>query len=115
MQPSIEPERPPLRVDDGGTVRIGATRVTLQTVVHAYQDGSSPEQIVLQYPSLSLADVYGVIAWYLRHTREVDDYLANQQREADELRKKIEANPDMQRIRQRLLAHRASIAGTRHA
>jgi uncharacterized protein (DUF433 family) len=59
-------------------VRIGATRVTLQTIVHACQDGSSPEQIVLQYPSLSLADVHGVIAWYLRHAREVDDYLAVQ-------------------------------------
>lgn len=115
MALAIETEQPPLRIDDQGTVRIGGTRVTLETVVHAYQDGSTPEQIVLQYSALALAEVYAVIAYYLRHTAQVDHYLAQSQREADELRATIESNPDMQRIRQRLLARKTAAQGARQA
>ena len=112
MPLSLETVHPPLRIDENGIVRIGQTRVTLETVVHAYQDGSTAEQILLQYSALSLADVHAVIAYYLRHTAQVDAYLAEQQRDADEIRRKIESNPDMQQIRQRLLARKAGF-GTR--
>ena len=115
MPLAIETERPPIRVDERGSARVGATRVTLETVIDAYQDGSTPEQIVLQYPSLSLADVYAVIGYYLRHTEQVDAYLAGQRRDADELRRTIEANPDMQRIRRQLLARKSSGGGARPA
>src|SRR5947208_1155353 len=106
MALAIETESPPLRVDDHGTVRVGTTRLTLDTVIGSYKDGATPEQIVLQYPALSLADAYAAIGYYLRHAGEVDAYLAQGRREAEDLRRNIESNPDMQQIRQRLLQRR---------
>jgi uncharacterized protein (DUF433 family) len=95
----------PLRVDETGTVRIGQTRVILELVIHAFRDGATPEQIVQDYDTLNLADVYTVIGYYLHHRNDVDAYLARRARAADELRVKIEASqrhlPD---IRARLLA-----------
>lgn len=111
MPLTIHPDTPPLRVDDTGTVRVGPTRVILEVVIQAFQDGATPEQIVQDYDTLELADVYDVIAYYLRHRSEVDAYLAQRATEAEELRRRVEATqrhlPD---IRQRLLAAQAKKA-----
>jgi hypothetical protein len=53
---------------------------------------------------VSLADVYAVIAYYLRHRSEVDEYLGNRVREHAELRREIEGRPEYQELRERLLA-----------
>jgi uncharacterized protein (DUF433 family) len=103
--PAAEP--PPLKVDAEGTVRVRGTRVTLDTVVGAFNDGSTAEEIMLQYPSLKLADVYGVIAYYLRHREEVDTFLLEQRLEAEEIRRKIEEVCPPDGYRERLLARRA--------
>jgi hypothetical protein len=50
----IETEPIPLEADADGVVRVGGTRVTLDTVVAAFKDGATAEEIVYQYPSLSL-------------------------------------------------------------
>ena len=71
-------EAPPIR-EAGGVLCINQTGVTLETVIWAFQQGSTPEDIVDQFPSLTLADVYDVIAYYLRHRDEIDRYLAVQQ------------------------------------
>lgn|SRR2546425_7549632 len=71
-------EIPPIREADGA-FRVGRTGVTLETVLWAFQQGATPEDIVDQFPSLVLADVYEVIAYYLRHRDEIDAYLAQQQ------------------------------------
>jgi uncharacterized protein (DUF433 family) len=107
MTVTIQPESPPLRIDESGAVRVGSSRVHLVLVVEAFQDGATPEEIVLQYPALSLADVYAVIAYYLRHKAEVDEYVAEYNRQADEVRARIEARQkDLPDIRSRLLARR---------
>jgi len=108
MSLSIEAEPLPLRIDRDGTVRVGGTRVTLDTIVGAFLQGAAAEEIAQQYPTVSLGDVYAVVAYYLRHRAEVDEYLAERQREAESLRKEIEANLDRSIIRERLLARRAS-------
>lgn len=65
---------------------------------------NTPETIVERFPSLQLADVYAVIASYLRHKMEVDAYLGRRQQEAAEMRAKVEATQkDRQLIRKRLL------------
>ncbi len=51
----------PLTVDDDGVIRVGRTHVTLDTVITAFLDGATAEEIAQQYPSLDLADVYSVI------------------------------------------------------
>ncbi len=80
MALSFATEAIPLAADADGVVRVGKTRVTLDTVITAFTDGATAEEIVQQYPSLNLADVYQVIGYYLRRPSEVEAYL--QQRKA---------------------------------
>jgi uncharacterized protein (DUF433 family) len=93
----------PLRLDAGGTYRVGQTRVRLDTVVFAYNAGSSAEQITRDYPGLELADVHSVIGYYLHHKPEVDAYLQQREREAEELKRAIEAEPHNRDLRQKIL------------
>ena len=102
MTLTIATEQPPLRVEPDDTVRVGATRVTLDTVVGAYNSGAAAEQVVQQYDTLALADVHSVIGYYLRHRAEIDSYLGERRRRADEVRRQIEADPATQRLRERL-------------
>lgn len=107
MALTIAPETVPLTVDDGSTVRVGGTRVTLDTVVSVFRQGHSAEEIVRRYPVLAVADVYSVIGYYLRHTAEVDAYLGERQREAEEIRRQIGEQADPPRLREKLKAYRA--------
>lgn len=97
----------PLAADATGTVRVGGTRVTLDTVIGAFARGGTAEQIVQQYPSLGLADVYAVIAYYLQNAREVDAYLAARREQADWRRAEIEGRIDPRGIRDRLRTRHA--------
>src|SRR5436190_16077497 len=104
---AIHAERPPLRVDEGDAVRVGNSRVSLDLVVEQYENGMSPEEMVRAYDTLVLADVYAVIAYYLRHREEVRAYVKRRAEEAEVLRAKIEA--ERPRIpRAELLARRAA-------
>ncbi|MGD9099811.1 MAG: DUF433 domain-containing protein [Anaerolineae bacterium] len=96
----------PLETDADGIVRAGGTRVTLDTIVAAFEDGATAEEIVYQYPSLNLADVYSVLGYYLQQRPEVEAYLNRRRRQADEVRKQNEARFDPRGIRDRLLARR---------
>ena len=94
----------PLRAEPGGTIRVGRTRVTLDTVAHAYLEGASAEEIVDRFPTLALADVHAVIAYYLTHRSDVEAYLRAREAEASDVRKQTEAHTDQRAIRERLLA-----------
>ena len=98
----------PLTVDAHGVMRVGNTRVTLDTVIAAFADGATAEEIVQQYPSLHLADVYSVIGYYLRHAAEVDAYLQQRRVQRDAVRQQNEARFDPHGVRDRLLARRAN-------
>src|SRR5436305_7755917 len=87
---ALHTDPPPLRADAGGTVRVGGSRVRLDLVVEQYENGMTPEDMVRAYDTLDLADVYGVIAYYLRHRDEVRAYLKRRGEEADALRTKVE-------------------------
>lgn len=79
----------PIRLEDG-RLRVGQTRVLLDLIIYAFRLGSTPENITEQYPSLSLADVYLALGYYLRHRQTIDDYLQQQEDEADALRRTYE-------------------------
>ena len=108
MSLTIDAEPVTLRADADGVVRVGGTRVTLDTVVAAFQQGAAAEEIAEQYPAVSLSDVYAAIAFYLRHRSEVEAYLEDGKREGDSLRRTQETKYDRQEIRNRLLARRSS-------
>ncbi len=104
---TVQAEAPPLREDVAGAVRVGDSRVLLELVIRAFQDGATPETIVQRYSTLALPDVYAVIAYYLRHRSEVEGYLARREQEAEEVRKRLERQQgDLSEIRARLLARR---------
>jgi len=107
MLPSAVTENIPLRTDAAGVVRVGNTRVTLDTVVSAFRDGATAEEIVQRYPSLNLADIYHVIGYYLRRTSEIDAYLQKRTSDAEVSRKQNEARFDPSGVRARLLARRS--------
>jgi uncharacterized protein (DUF433 family) len=95
-----------LIVDSGGTIRVGGTRVSLDTVVAAFLEGADAEEIVAQYPSLDLADTYAAISYYLRHRSEVDSYLRERAEQAQAVRAEVERRLPPDGIRARLLARR---------
>jgi uncharacterized protein (DUF433 family) len=63
-----------------GVYRIGESRVSLDSLVYLFREGMSAESMVESYPSLSLEQVHGALAFYLSHQREVDTYLAEGKR-----------------------------------
>ena len=96
----------PLSTDEAGVMRVGDTRVSFDSVIFAFDNGATPEEIVQQYSSLHLADVYAVVSYYLQHCAEVSDYLEQRQAQRLELRRELEARSDPRGIRERLLARR---------
>jgi uncharacterized protein (DUF433 family) len=82
-----------VRTDEHGAMRIGQSRVLLESVIYAFQEGHSPETIRQQYPALSLEEVYGAIAFYLANQESVHQYLERQEELWDDLRQKAEQSP----------------------
>lgn len=94
----------PLRLTEDGTIRIADSRVSLDSVVHHYKLGASAEQIAQKFPALDLADVYAAITYYLNHEEAVEEYLREQESKGDEIQKKIESDPQYQKILSELRA-----------
>ena len=69
-----------------GGYYIAGTRVSLDSVVYAFLRGESPEGIVESFPSLSLEQAYGAIAFYLAHQQTVDAYLQKGQADFERMR-----------------------------
>lgn len=99
----IEPLPVPLTAE-GGELRVTGTRVPLQYLTYEYRQGASAEEIAARYPSLTLAQVHALIAYYLEHRAEVDAYVLEREAEATTLREKIEARFPAAGLRERLLA-----------
>ncbi len=111
MEMVLQTEAPPLRRDTSGVLRIGKSRVLLGLVIRAFEDGATPETIAQQYPTATLADIYSVIAYYLRHRNEVDAYLKERERQAAAVRRRIESKQgDLAEVRNRLLARKQALA-----
>lgn len=99
----------PLVQEADGTVRISGSRITFETLVGAYEKGATAEQIQDSFPSLSLRQIYGAIAYYLEHEAEVKTYLRNRRDEAESLRREIESHQDTAGFRARVRARYLNI------
>jgi uncharacterized protein (DUF433 family) len=95
---------PLINVDD--VLRVGDTRVTLDTVVSAFEEGATAEEIAQRYSSLKLADVYAVIGYFLQNQSELEHYLHGRQWQANQVRRDNEAKFNPEGVRERLLARR---------
>jgi uncharacterized protein (DUF433 family) len=102
----LHAERPPLRVDEGGVVRVGKSRINLDLVVREYENGMTAEDMIRAYDTLELADVHAVIAYYLRHGALVNAYLNRREAEAIRLRTLIESRQPPHPTKEELLARR---------
>lgn len=89
-----------------GVIRIAGTRVTLDTLVAAYDEGCSAELIVNQYPSLKLAEVYSIISYLLQHRQEIDRYLLQRENIRQQVQSENEKRFPPEGFRDRLLARR---------
>ena len=67
----MQPVRIYVRQDENGVLRVGDTRVMLDSVIAAFHLGHSAETIAQQYPALSLEEVYGAITYYLANQADV--------------------------------------------
>lgn len=106
MTLEILAEPAPLKANEDGVILVGETRVTLDTVIAVFKQGTTAEEIVYRYPSLNLADVYATIAFYLKHQQEVEAYLQQRRQRSQEIREMNQARFDPQGLRDRLLARR---------
>lgn len=94
----------PLALTKDGTIRIKGSRVSLNSIVHHFKQGATAEQIQDSFPSLSLREIYGAIAYYLEHTEVVEEYLRERQEQAEETRHSIESQIDTAALRERIRA-----------
>jgi len=106
----------PLRREPTGAVRVGTSRVLLELVIHAFQDGQTPEAIVQSYDTLKLADVYAVISYYLANPAPIEEYLQERESAAEVLRRKLaSAQPACTNLREILLARAKAMEPNRAA
>jgi uncharacterized protein (DUF433 family) len=80
-----------------GVYYVPGTRISLDSIVYAFREGCSPETIREDFVGLTLANVYGAIAFYLDHQTEIDTYLSGRRGQWAELeRQGTPASPDLQ-------------------
>jgi uncharacterized protein (DUF433 family) len=106
MSETLTTESIPLVTGGDGVMRVRGTRVTLDSVVGAFTEGATAEEIAQQYPSATLADIYQVIGYYLRHSTELKSYFAQRQEQAGNSKRSTESRWPPDGIRDRLLARR---------
>ena len=104
MSLTIAVEQVPLAADADGVIRVAGTRLPLDTIIFAFHQGATAEEIVQRFPLVDLADVYAVISYYLHNRAEVDAYLEARQEIASEVRNLNEMKSHPRGIRERLLA-----------
>lgn len=102
----IAQEQSPLRLDEHGVIKVSGTRVTLDSIVETFKQGSTPEEIAEGFPTVPLEDIYTIIGYYLRHWSAVRAYLLEQDVEAERVRLQVEEISPAAGLKQRLRERR---------
>lgn len=95
---------------DEGVIRIADTRVSIDSVIIAFKRGAEVESIQRNYDRLTLAQVYSVISYYLNNRDELDEYLAEREKEFEQIREANNARFGLRGMRDKLLARRRDAA-----
>lgn len=104
----LAPIAPPIREDSGGVLRVGRTRVSLDSVLAAYNEGAGADEIVVRFPSLTLGEIRAVLGFYHQKREELDGYLMRAEAEEDRLQEETELRFPKGEIRERILARRTA-------
>jgi uncharacterized protein (DUF433 family) len=96
----------PLSTDQAGVLRINGTHVSLDSIIYAFDEGATPEEIARAFPTLDLAAIYSVIGYHLQNRAEVELYLEQRRVQREELKKEIESRFNPHGLRERLLARK---------
>jgi uncharacterized protein (DUF433 family) len=99
----------PLTFWEDGSIRIGSSRVPLDSVVHEFTGGATAEQIQDDFPTLSLREIYGAIYYYLGNEDQVEEYLRRRDQEAAQLRSETEDRPRIDALRRRIRERNAGL------
>ncbi len=99
----------PLVLGEDGTIRIRGSRVTLDSVIDEFKHGATAEQIQEDFPSLTLREVYGTIAYYLDHAEDIEQYLREQEQAGQATRQLIQAQQDLTSLRSRIRGRRGNL------
>lgn len=96
----------PLTVWEDGSIRVKDTRLLIDMIISAHKRGECPEEIFESFPSDSytIADIYAVIAYFLSNKDRIEQYLEMRDKEAEEIRDKIESTPGYKEKREELRA-----------
>jgi uncharacterized protein (DUF433 family) len=108
MSLTLAPQPLPLSRDADGVIRVGGTRVTLDTVWAAFSDGASAEEIAERYPSLAIADVYQSLGYCLARPQELESYLSQRRLHRNAVQAENENRLASDGLRQRLLTRKAT-------
>ncbi len=84
----------PLTVWKDGSIRVKGSRLLVDIIINSHQCGECPEHISESFPAVSVAEVYAIIAYYLTHKAKFEKYLAKREKEAEEIKKRIESLPN---------------------
>jgi len=96
-------------------IRIGGTRVGIETILRNYQQGASPEEIVLRYPTLALEQVHATITYYLANQEKVDTYLEEVSQRQEDAWQEQQQNPSefVRELRKRMEKQRRITHGSK--
>src|ERR1700749_1152495 len=96
----------PLSAGEAGVLGVAGTRVSLDSVIFAFNEGATPEEIAQDFPSLDLAAIYSVIGYYLQNRAEVEEYLERRRMQREELKAEVESHFNPKGLRERLLTRK---------
>lgn len=75
----------------GGRPKIAGRRLSVEQIAVLTKQGLTPEEIVQEYDSLTLAEVHAALAYYYANIEEIEGYLAEEKAEYERLLAEYEA------------------------
>ena len=108
----IFPEEVPLTQWQNGTIRVIGSRVSLDTIIGRMQVGDTPEEIHEGFPTVTLAQINTIIDWYFNNQVEADQYLQEEEAEAERILTELESQPEYIARREELRRRIAQLTKT---
>ena len=89
-----------IELDEKGIAWVtGANIKVVEVVLDKMAHGSSPEEMHLQYPHLSLAQIHAALSFYYEHQSEIDAQILREWHEVKELAANQPDSPLRQKLR----------------